>query len=99
MAEHEEGAVSAGYADDAYAVVIPTIGRPGLTTCLRPLAEAGGPRPVRVILVDERPRFAGAPLPAHIPERLRAITTVVSGGAWGPAAARNIGWRLAGRVP
>ncbi|MGW7287439.1 transferase, partial [Streptomyces sp. NPDC054847] len=41
-----------------YTVVIPTVGRPSLTACLRALAAAGGPGPVRVVLVDDR---RGAP--------------------------------------
>ncbi|WP_328773832.1 glycosyltransferase family 2 protein [Streptomyces sp. NBC_00286] len=91
-----EGAV----ADDAsYAVVIPTLGRPSLSACLRALAEAGGPRPVRVVLVDDRPRTGGAPLSADVPVSLRSVTTVVRGRARGPAAARNTGWRAAGRGP
>ncbi|MET9323540.1 glycosyltransferase [Streptomyces sp. NPDC003038] len=83
-------------ADPAYAVVIPTLGRPSLTTCLTALAHARGPRPVRVVLVDDR-RAARGPGPhAQIPEALRAITTVVTSGGRGPAAARNAGWRAAG---
>jgi len=87
------------YGDDAYAVVIPTLGRAGLSACLRALAEAGGPRPVRVVLVDDRPGSGGTPLAVDVPGPLRSLTTVVKGGARGPAAARNTGWRAAGRVP
>ncbi|MFD7436724.1 glycosyltransferase family 2 protein [Streptomyces sp. NPDC059861] len=89
----------AAYADDAYAVVIPTLGRPSLTACLRALARSGGPRPVRLVLVDDRPDPAVAELTGKVPEQLRALTTVVRGGARGPAAARNAGWRAAGSVP
>ncbi|MFI8192304.1 glycosyltransferase family 2 protein [Streptomyces sp. NPDC085946] len=81
-----------------YAVVVPTLGRPGLATCLRALAEASGPGPERVVLVDDRPDPAGT-LAAHVPPALRARTMVVHGGARGPAAARNTGWRAAGDVP
>jgi hypothetical protein len=80
-----------------YAVVIPTLGRPSLTVCLRALGRAGGPRPDRIVLVDDRPEASQAPL--DVPESLRSLTTVVRGGARGPAAARNIGWRAAGRAP
>ncbi|MFC5253831.1 glycosyltransferase family 2 protein [Streptomyces cinereospinus] len=91
--------VDTAYADDAYAVVIPTLGRPSLAVCLRALARSGGPRPVRVVLVDDRPG-APADAPAEaVPEVLRPLTTVVRGGARGPAAARNAGWRAAAGVP
>ncbi|CAL9365784.1 hypothetical protein SUDANB15_00747 [Streptomyces sp. enrichment culture] len=82
-----------------YAVVVPTLGRPGLGVCLRALAEAEGPGPSRVVVVDDRPDPAGAPLTAAVPPSLRSRTLVVPGGARGPAAARNAGWRAAGDVP
>ncbi|MFF7856182.1 glycosyltransferase [Streptomyces sp. NPDC007904] len=82
-----------------YAVVVPTLGRPGLAVCLRALAEADGPGPARVVVVDDRPAPAGAPLTAAVPPSLRSRTLVVPGGARGPAAARNTGWRAAGDVP
>ncbi|MFD8236808.1 glycosyltransferase family 2 protein [Streptomyces sp. NPDC059696] len=85
--------------DAAYAVVIPTLGRPSLAACLHALAEASGPGPVRVVLVDDRPAADGVPLTGHVPPSLRARTIVVPGGARGPAAARNLGWRAAGDVP
>ncbi|MEU6393197.1 glycosyltransferase [Streptomyces sp. NPDC046939] len=94
----------AGYdADDelsTYAVVIPTLGRPSLEATLRALAEAAGPKPDRIVLVDDRRHpQAATPLPVEVPEPLRRATTVVSGGGRGPAAARNTGWRAAGDVP
>ncbi|WP_431997542.1 glycosyltransferase family 2 protein [Streptomyces fungicidicus] len=82
-----------------YAVVVPTLGRPELDRCLRALAEADGPGPVRVVLVDDRPDPAGPPLTAAVPPSLRSRTVVVPGGARGPAAARNTGWRVAGDTP
>nr|WP_307624319.1 glycosyltransferase [Streptomyces sp. V3I7] len=84
-----------------YAVVIPTLGRPSLGVCLRALADARGPKPVRVVLVDDGVRADAAPssLSAKVPAELRAVTTVVPGGGRGPAAARNAGWRAAGEVP
>ncbi|MFF5370307.1 glycosyltransferase family 2 protein [Streptomyces sp. NPDC013187] len=85
--------------DAAYAVVVPTLGRPSLGACLRALAESTGPGPVRVVLVDDRPAQDGVPLTADVPPSLRARTIVVPGGARGPAAARNLGWRAAGDVP
>ncbi|MFJ4980132.1 glycosyltransferase family 2 protein [Streptomyces coeruleorubidus] len=85
--------------DAEYAVVVPTLGRPSLRVCLHALAEASGPGPVRVVLVDDRPGPAGPPLTADVPPSLRSRTIVVPGGARGPAAARNLGWRAAGDVP
>ncbi|WP_394429499.1 glycosyltransferase family 2 protein [Streptomyces sp. SGAir0957] len=94
----------AGYdADDSpttYAVVIPTLGRPSLETTLRALAGAAGPKPDRLVLVDDRPPAqAASPLPVEVPEPLTSRTTVISGGGHGPAAARNAGWRAAGDAP
>ncbi|MBT3149605.1 glycosyltransferase [Streptomyces sp. CHD11] len=82
-----------------YAVVVPTLGRPCLARCLEALAEADGPGPARVVVVDDRPDPAAAPLTAAVPPSLRTRTLVVPGGARGPAAARNTGWRAAGDVP
>lgn len=103
MTKHTDEAPDAGYVDGAagtaYAVVIPTLGRPSLNACLRALADAGGPKPERVVLVDDRREPGGASLPVDVPVPLRSVTTVVRGRARGPAAARNTGWRAAGRVP
>ncbi|MGA5901117.1 glycosyltransferase family 2 protein [Streptomyces venetus] len=85
--------------DTDYAVVVPTHGRPGPRACLHALAEATGPRPVRVVLVDDRPGPSRPPLTADVPPSLRSRTVVVPGGGRGPAAARNLGWRAAGDVP
>ncbi|MBM7171596.1 glycosyltransferase family 2 protein [Streptomyces sp. G44] len=95
MDPHDTGVV-----EGAYAVVVPTLGRPSLNATLRALADAEGPKPERVVLVDDRPGTDGTtPLPVEIPAALRPLTTVVSGEARGPAAARNTGWRAAGRAP
>ncbi|MFJ5531865.1 glycosyltransferase family 2 protein [Streptomyces sp. NPDC093261] len=99
MSEPASGAVRPDHTDDTYAVVIPTLGRPSLGACLRALAESGGPKPLRVVLVDDRPETGGAPLTVDVPAPLRGVTTVVRGRARGPAAARNDGWRAAGDVP
>ncbi|WP_431946870.1 glycosyltransferase [Actinacidiphila sp. bgisy167] len=80
-----------------YAVVVPTLGRPSLEVCLRALDAAAGPPPAAVVVVDDRPGDECPPL--QVSPGLRARTTVVRGRAAGPAAARNIGWRLAGSVP
>lgn len=70
------------------AVVIPTIGRPGVRALLNALATP--PVPSEVIIVNDRP---GASLRLAAPPGLRI--RVVAGPGRGPAAARNVGWRLA----
>ncbi len=77
----------------AYDVVIPTSGRPSLACLLDALATGRGPMPERIVLVDDRPSDAPGGITAAVPERLRPLTCVVRGGARGPAAARNLGWR------
>lgn len=81
--------------DPDYAVVVPTLGRPSLIVCLRALAEARGPGPRQIVLVDDRPLDDCAPLDAGVPAELRDRTVTVSGYGDGPAAARNAGWRAA----
>jgi len=78
----------------AYAVVIPTMGRPELDRCVAALADASGPMPVAVIVVDDRPETPN-PLPLRVPPRLAGLTRVYSTGGGGPAGARNTGWRAA----
>jgi histidinol-phosphate phosphatase family protein len=74
-------------------LVVPTIGRPSLAALLSALARARGPRPGRIILVDDR-RAAAGPLPCgELDADLASRITVVRGRAAGPAAARNDGWR------
>ncbi|WHT15942.1 glycosyltransferase [Crossiella sp. CA-258035] len=69
-----------------YAVVVPTIGRDSLWRLLNSLANAHGPQPAEVIVVDDRPN--PEPLgPTPIPVR------VLTSGGRGPAAARNVGWQ------
>ncbi|MGV9877717.1 glycosyltransferase family 2 protein [Streptomyces sp. NPDC003006] len=101
MTEYLMGLGDTVSTEGAYAVVIPTLGRPSLNATLRALADAEGPKPVRVVLVDDRPGTDGTttPLPVEVPALLSPVTIVVSGEARGPAAARNTGWRAAGRVP
>lgn len=77
----------------AYSVVIPTLGRPSLAACLAGLAAGDGPLPRRVVLVDDRPLDDCHPLDVTVPEPLRDRVTVLPGGGFGPAAARNVGWR------
>jgi HAD superfamily hydrolase (TIGR01662 family) len=74
-------------------VVIPTIGRSSLCSLLASIARARGPRPERIILVDDR-RDRGAPLElGELDADMRARISVLAGKAAGPAAARNTGWR------
>jgi histidinol-phosphate phosphatase family protein len=74
-------------------VVVPTLGRPSLAHLLEALADAAGPRPGLVLLVDDRRGGDGPLLPGGVPERLAGRTTVIAGRGAGPAAARNDGWR------
>jgi glycosyl transferase family 2 len=72
---------------DGVSVVVPTLGRPSLTTLLQALTGTC-PIPVEVLVVDDRAdRRVPLALPAHV--------TVLPGRARGPAAARNTGWRAA----
>ncbi|MEU3963952.1 glycosyltransferase [Streptomyces buecherae] len=87
--------MSGADATPPYAVVIPTLGRPSLTACLRALADAGEPGPSRIVLVDDRPPELCTALPVAVPDVLRDRVEIAFGCAGGPAAARNIGWRAA----
>jgi HAD superfamily hydrolase (TIGR01662 family) len=71
-------------------VVVPTIGRPELERLMRALDRASGPRPGRLLVVDDRSSTDG-PLPIPALDTLSPI--VVATGGRGPAAARNAGWR------
>ena len=73
----------------AYAVVIPTIGRPSLHRLLAALKDATGPQPAAVVIVDDRP---AAEQPLTLPDTDFPVKVLRSGGR-GPAAARNVGWR------
>ncbi len=77
-----------------YVVVIPTLGRPSLQVCLDALADARGPLPRQVVLVDDR-RDTPDPLPARVPAAFADRTVIVTLEGRGPAAARNAGWRAA----
>src|SRR5918997_3555484 len=71
------------------AVVVPTVGRPSLDVLLDALAQAPGPRPAELVLVDDRP--AGDPLRPERPG-LPPVRVVRTGGG-GPARAPNLRWR------
>jgi hypothetical protein len=70
-------------------VVVPTSGRPALGRLLRSLAAAEGPRPGRLIVVDDRPGRGRA---LEVDSGGLPLEVMRSGGR-GPAAARNAGWR------
>lgn len=72
----------------AVSVVVPTIGRPSLADLLAALTPFRG---WELILVDDR---SGPVTPLAVPPYAR----VISGRGAGPAAARNLGWRVA-RAP
>jgi histidinol-phosphate phosphatase family protein len=77
----------------AFDIVIPTAGRPQLAALLAALGGCEGPRPGRVLVVDDRaersrPLDVGTPAPW-----VAARLSLLEGRAAGPAAARNIGWR------
>ncbi|SDQ04049.1 HAD-IIIA family hydrolase [Quadrisphaera sp. DSM 44207] len=88
------GASSGAPASDLlrFAVVVPTVGRPSLQRLLDTLAGQDGPAPAEVLVVDDRP---GTDVP---PLRLAGGAgwqpRVVRSRGRGPAAARNLGWRL-----
>lgn len=69
-------------------IVIPTVGRPSLTTLLHALAAQEPPWPGRVIVVDDR---ADADPPLPDPTRSDLDVVIVRSGGRGPAAARNAG--------
>jgi histidinol-phosphate phosphatase family protein len=73
-----------------YGVVVPTIGRPSIRETLAALADATGPVPQEVVVVDDRPNPSGS---LDLPPTPWPLQVVRSGGR-GPAAARNTGWRV-----
>ncbi|HEX9994548.1 MAG TPA: glycosyltransferase family 2 protein, partial [Acidimicrobiales bacterium] len=79
----------------SFDIVVPTVGRPSLGRLLRALADGTGPRPGRVVLVDDRRAPSSPLLPGGPPEALAPLVAVVRSGGRGPAAARNAGWRAA----
>ena len=75
------------------AIVVPTVGRPSLRRLLASLADAVGPLPTAVVLVDDRRKPASPLLAGPAPAWLRDRLTVLDAPGRGPAAARNVGWR------
>ncbi len=80
----------------AHTVVIPSLGRPSLQRLLDTLADQypgpGTGGPLEVIVVDDRADASSGPLRLVLP--LDWTLRVVRGFGRGPAAARNLGWRL-----
>lgn len=73
----------------SYAVVIPTIGRPGLAELVATVDN--DPAPTCIVVVDDRHRVAAE---LDLPETSAPLTVLHTHGR-GPAAARNAGWRAA----
>ncbi|HEU5268005.1 MAG TPA: hypothetical protein VFU35_14950, partial [Jatrophihabitans sp.] len=71
-------------------IVVPTVGRPSLRLLLDELAAAPGPRPSRIVVVDDRPAL---PEPLDLPADgwLADVLEVRHSAGTGPAAARNVG--------
>ncbi|WP_069811880.1 glycosyltransferase family 2 protein [Streptomyces sp. TP-A0874] len=86
------GSTGPGTPENAYSVVVPTVGRDCLAECLWALGLSGGPPPREVVVVDDRPDPAG-PLVPEAPGPLSERTRVLTSGGRGPAAARNTGLR------
>lgn len=77
-----------------YAVVIPTIGRGTLADLLAALDRQREPRPEEVVVVDDRPAEHTEPLLLPGDSDGPVVRRVVRSWGRGPAAARNLGWRL-----
>lgn len=75
-----------------FGIVVPTVGRPSLAALLESLRRSAGPRPDRVVVVDDRPRAHG-PLTPPPTGWVGDLLQVCRSGGRGPAAARNAGWR------
>lgn len=73
----------------SYAVVIPTVGRPGLADLVATVD--GDPAPSCIVVADDR--CAGV-AELDLPDTSAPLTVVRTHGR-GPAAARNAGWRAA----
>jgi glycosyltransferase involved in cell wall biosynthesis len=76
-------------------IVVPTIGRACLGRLLAALADARGPRPAQLVLVDDGHDGDGAGVVAAASRPGLPPARVARCGGRGPAAARNFGWRLA----
>jgi histidinol-phosphate phosphatase family protein len=79
----------------SYDIVIPTLGRPALVALIAALAEQPGPRPERVLVIDDRGAGAEGELDLGPEAGRLARLELRRGEGRGPAAARNLGWRTA----
>ena len=76
-----------------WAVVIPTVGRPSLFRLLAALAAQDGPKPVEIVVVDDRPATTTGSGDGWLDVRIgRLEPTLLQTEGRGPAAARNAGW-------
>jgi histidinol-phosphate phosphatase family protein len=75
-------------------VVIPTVGRPSVQRVLDAVLFGEGPRPCRVVVVDDRP--AGADAELRVPVCPGIDVRLLRSYGSGPAGARNVGWRAGG---
>ncbi|MDP9021306.1 MAG: glycosyltransferase, partial [Actinomycetota bacterium] len=74
-------------------IVVPTVGRPSLHRLLQALDRGDGPRPQRIVLVDDRDDRSDPLLPTGPPSGIADLVRVLPCPASGPATARNLGWR------
>ncbi|HEX2179278.1 MAG TPA: glycosyltransferase family A protein, partial [Actinomycetota bacterium] len=72
-------------------IVLPTVGRPSLGALLTSLERCSGPKPGRILIVNDNPQ--GPPPAPPAAGRLTELIDVLPGAGRGPAAARNTGWR------
>ncbi len=80
--------------EDAFDLVVPTIGRASLATLLAALDDESAALPERLILVDDREDpSTSLPVPL-LSSRLASRVYIVRSRGRGPAAARNAGWRV-----
>jgi HAD superfamily hydrolase (TIGR01662 family) len=75
-----------------FSVVVPTVGRPSLGTLLDSLQRGTGPRPARIVVVDDRGAPDG-PVVTPLGGWVDTVLEVRRSRGRGPAAARNVGWR------
>jgi histidinol-phosphate phosphatase family protein len=76
----------------SFSIVIPTVARPSLAVLLEALRDSIGPRPDRVVVVDDR-KHPTEPAVNGVGGWLDGVLELRYSGGRGPAAARNIGWR------
>lgn len=75
-----------------FSIVIPTVGRPSLRALLDAVAGSAGPRPAKVVIVDDRVAPV-EPVVHPTGTWMDDVVAVRNSTGSGPAAARNAGWR------